>query len=99
MKWVHFAMLNAEELGVRPTRSTRRWPRNKPDVRRLVGAEGKFGEQLGLGTDWASRMVRPVGNYGEVYDRNLGAESQLGIPRGMNHLWNRGGIQYAPPFR
>jgi general L-amino acid transport system substrate-binding protein len=54
---------------------------------------------MGLSNDWAINIVRLVGNYGEIYDRNLGADSKLGIPRGLNQLWTRGGIQYAPPMR
>ena len=68
----------------------------KPDVMRLVGTEGAYGEDLGLTKDWAARIIRHVGNYGEVYDRNVG---KLGIPRGLNQLWSAGGIQYAPPIR
>jgi len=71
----------------------------KPDVQRLLGIEGNFGEQLGLTKDWAARILRLVGNYGETYERNVGTGSKLGIPRGLNQLWNRGGIQYAPPIR
>ena len=71
----------------------------KPDVMRLVGTEGNYGEELGLTRDWAVRIIRRVGNYGEVYDRNVGSESKLKIPRGLNQLWNAGGIQYAPPIR
>jgi general L-amino acid transport system substrate-binding protein len=71
----------------------------KPDVRRLVGLEGSFGQHLGLANSWAVEIVRQVGNYGEIYDRTLGTDSDLGIPRGMNQLWNLGGIQYAPPIR
>jgi general L-amino acid transport system substrate-binding protein len=99
VKWTHFAMLNAEELGVstktvdEATRST------KPDVRRLLGNDGGLGEQLGLTKDWAARIVRLVGNYGEVFERNVGTESKLAIPRGVNQLWSAGGIQYAPPIR
>jgi general L-amino acid transport system substrate-binding protein len=68
-------------------------------VRRLLGLEGSFGEQLGLTKDWAARIVRQVGNYGEVFESNVGTESKLAIPRGINSLWDRGGIQYAPPIR
>src|SRR6516225_3329503 len=71
----------------------------KPDVMRLVGTEGNYGENLGLSKDWAVRIIRHVGNYGEVYERNVGSESKLKIPRGLNQLWNAGGIQYAPPIR
>jgi len=98
-KWVHFALLDAEELGVSSTTIDEAIASTKPDVRRLVGAEGKFGEELGLSNDWVAQIVRQVGNYGEIYDRNLGTESKLGIPRGMNQLWSLGGIQYAPPVR
>ena len=66
---------------------------------RLVGTEGNFGEQAGLTRDWAVRIVRNVGNYAEIFERNVGVESKLGIPRGLNHLWSNGGIVYAPPIR
>ena len=65
----------------------------------LVGRDGAFGEQLGLANDWAVGVLRTVGNYGEIYERNIGAESKLKIPRGLNQLWSAGGIQYAPPIR
>ncbi len=65
----------------------------------LVGNEGTYGEQIGLTRDWAVRIIREVGNYGESFERNVGAGSRLGIPRGLNHLWSEGGIQYAPPIR
>jgi general L-amino acid transport system substrate-binding protein len=99
VKWVHFALLDAEELGVSSKTVDEAVESTKPDVQRLVGAQGKFGEELGLPNDWAAKIVREVGNYGEIYDRNLGTLSKLGIPRGMNQLWNLGGIQYAPPIR
>jgi general L-amino acid transport system substrate-binding protein len=99
VKWVYFALLNAEELGVASDTIDAATTSAKPEVRRLVGVEGKFGEDMGLANDWAAKMIRAVGNYGEIYERNLGVDSPLGIPRGMNQLWNRGGIQYAPPIR
>jgi general L-amino acid transport system substrate-binding protein len=99
VKWVHFALLNAEELGVASETIEEALASKKPEVRRLVGLEDSFGEQLGLSKQWAADVVRAVGNYGEIYERNLGSGSELGIPRGLNHLWNRGGIQYAPPIR
>ncbi|OYY80575.1 MAG: amino acid ABC transporter substrate-bindnig protein, partial [Azorhizobium sp. 39-67-5] len=71
----------------------------KPDVKRLVGTDGNYGEQIGLTKDFAVRIVKAVGNYGEVFERNVGAGSKLGIPRGINQLWSTGGIQYAPPVR
>ena len=99
VKWVGFALLNADELGVGMDTIDEAMNSKKPDVRRLVGLDGNFGEQMGLSNDWAAKMIRLVGNYGDIYDRNLGTDSKLGIPRGMNQLWSRGGIQYAPPIR
>jgi general L-amino acid transport system substrate-binding protein len=99
VKWTHFAMLNAEELGISSKTIGVALGSASPDVRRLVGKEGKFGEQLGLSNDWAANLIRLVGNYGEVYERNVGVNSSLAIPRGLNELWSMGGIQYAPPMR
>jgi general L-amino acid transport system substrate-binding protein len=99
VKWVNFAMLNAEELGVSSKTIDDALKSQKPAVKRLVGTEGDFGKPFGLSTDWAVRVVRSVGNYAEVFDRNVGAGSKLGIPRGLNELWTNGGIQYAPPIR
>ena len=64
-----------------------------------VCSDGNFGESLGVTKDWVSRIIKAVGNYGESFDRNVGAGSKLGIARGLNQLWNKGGIQYAPPIR
>ena len=99
VKWTHFAMLNAEEMGVSSQTVDEALRSAKPDVRRLVGNEGTFGEQIGLTKDWVVRIVRLVGNYAEVYDRNVGMKSKLAIPRGINQLWTNGGILYAPPIR
>jgi general L-amino acid transport system substrate-binding protein len=99
VKWTLYAMINAEELGVTSKNIDEAMKSKKPDVMRLVGTEGSYGEELGLTKDWAARIIRHVGNYGEVYDRNVGSGSKLGIPRGLNQLWNAGGIQYAPPIR
>ena len=99
VKWTLYAMINAEELGVTSQNIDEALKSKKPDVMRLVGTEGNYGEELGLTKDWAVRIIRHVGNYGEVYDRNVGSESKLKIPRGLNQLWSAGGIQYAPPIR
>jgi general L-amino acid transport system substrate-binding protein len=99
VKWVNFAMFDAEEAGVTSKNVNDRMNSDDPTVRRLLGVEGNFGESLGLTKDWAYRIVKDVGNYGEVYDRNLGEGSKLNIKRGINSLWIRGGIQYAPPIR
>ncbi len=99
VKWVHFAMINAEELGVSSKNIDEALKSNQPEIRRLVGTEGAYGEQLGLTKDWVVRIVKQVGNYGESFDRNVGTGSKLGISRGLNRLWTKGGIQYAPPIR
>ena len=99
VKWTLYAMINAEELGVTSGNIDEALKSKKPDVMRLVGTEGAYGEELGLSRDWAARIIRHVGNYGEVYERNVGSGSKLKIPRGLNQLWSAGGIQYAPPIR
>ncbi len=99
VKWAHFAMINAEELGVGSATIDEALRSEKPAVRRLVGTEADFGEHIGLTKDWAARIIKHVGNYDEVFERNLGTGSKLGIPRGLNNLWSNGGIQYAPPIR
>jgi general L-amino acid transport system substrate-binding protein len=99
VKWVHFAMLNAEELNVNKANVDQQLKSDNPEIRRLLGVEQNFGEQLGLTKDWVYRIVKLVGNYGEVFDRNVGPGSPLKISRGLNALWNKGGIQYAPPLR
>jgi general L-amino acid transport system substrate-binding protein len=99
VKWVHYAMLNAEEFGISTKSLDEAMKSNQPEIRRLLGLEGNFGEQLGLTKDWVARIIRHVGNYGEVFERNVGAGSKLGISRGLNRLWTKGGIQYAPPVR
>jgi len=99
VKWTLFAMLNAEELGVSSRTVDEALKSDKPDVKRLVGTEGNYGEQLGLTKDWVVRIIKLVGNYGETFERNLGSGSKLNIARGLNNLWTKGGIQYAPPIR
>jgi len=99
VKWVLFAMLNAEELGVSSKNIDEAQKTTVPEIKRLVGTEGAFGEQIGLTKDWVVRIVKHVGNYGEVFERNVGTGSKLGISRGLNRLWTKGGIQYAPPIR
>ena len=99
VKWVNFALIDAEELGVGEKTIDDALKSRKPEVKRLVGGEGDFGKQLGLAPTWAVAAVRAGGNYGEIFERNLGAKSKLGIPRGLNELWSNGGILYAPPIR
>lgn len=92
-------MMNAEEVGVSSQIIDAVLRSEKPDVKRLVGTEGAHDEQIGMSRDWAARIIRQVGHCGEVFDRNVGTGSKLGIARGLNDLWTRGGIQYAPPVR
>jgi general L-amino acid transport system substrate-binding protein len=99
VKWVNFAMLDAEEAGVTSRNVDEKARSEDPEIRRLLGLEGNFGEGLGLSRDWAYRIIKLVGNYAEVFDRNIGDGSKLKIKRGLNALWSKGGIQYAPPIR
>jgi general L-amino acid transport system substrate-binding protein len=97
---VLFAMVDAEELGITQKNvDDMAKSADKPELKRAFGTDGNLGEQLGVTKDWVIRIVKAVGNYGESFDRNVGAGSKLGIARGLNQLWNKGGIQYAPPIR
>lgn len=100
VKWSIFAMVNAEELGVTAENvdDMQADPPN-PQVARLLGVDGDYGEQLGISNDWAYNIVKHVGNYGEVFTSTVGEDSPMQISRGMNALWNEGGILYAPPVR
>jgi general L-amino acid transport system substrate-binding protein len=99
VKWVFFAMVNAEELNVTKANVDDQLKSENPEIKRLLGAQDNFGEHIGLTKDWAYRIVKLVGNYGEVFDRNVGQGSPLKITRGLNALWTKGGLQYAPPIR
>lgn len=98
-KWTLFALLTGEELGLTRANVDQMAQTDDPRVRRFLGAEGALGQQLGLDNDWALRIVKQVGNYGEIYDANFGKGSPLNITRGMNGLWTEGGLHYAPPVR
>jgi general L-amino acid transport system substrate-binding protein len=100
VRWSHFAMLGAEELGVTSANVEELAKTTKnPDIARMLGAEGEFGKDLKLPKDWVVKIVKQVGNYGESFDRNVGAGSDLKIERGLNAQWNKGGLQYSPPIR
>lgn len=99
VKWTLFAMINGEENGVSTANVDEMKKSTNPKVLRLLGMEGLKGKGLGLNDDWAYQVIKQVGNYGEVFERNVGRESPLKIDRGLNALWNKGGILYAPPFR
>ena len=99
VKWTHFCMVNAEELGVTSANAADMAGSDNPAIKRLLGTEGEFGSNLGVGNDWCANIVSQVGNYGEVFDRNVGPNTPLAISRGVNALWTDGGLQYAPPIR
>ncbi|SFZ82486.1 general L-amino acid-binding protein [Devosia enhydra] len=98
-RWTYFALLNAEELGVTQANVDDMLGSENPEIRRLLGVEGDFGGPIGLTADWAYRIIKHIGNYGEAYDRHVGPSTPLALARGLNALWTDGGIQYAPPIR
>ncbi|MFT4180414.1 MAG: amino acid ABC transporter substrate-binding protein [Rhizobium sp.] len=102
VSWTAYALVNAEEFGITQKNvDEMKSSSTNPDIKRFLGAEqgSTLGTDLGLTNDWAYNIIKGVGNYGEVFDRNIGAGSPLKIARGLNALWNKGGIQYAPPVR
>jgi len=99
VRWVHYAMVDAEELGVNKDNLDDQLKSANPEIRRLLGVEGQFGESLGLTNDWAVRIIKTVGNYGESFERTVGQGSPLKIARGLNALWTKGGLQYGLPVR
>ena len=96
VRWTFFALLQAEESGVTQANVVEMEKSTVPDVRRLLGAEGELGKALGVDNKFAVNVLKAVGNYGEIWDRNI---TPIGIPRGVNNLWNKGGLQYPPPMR
>ena len=100
VKWTMFALLNAEEYGVTSRNVDGMLQRkDNPNVSRLLGTEGETGNLLNLNADWAYQIVKQVGNYGELFERNVGPRTALELPRGVNALWTQGGLMYAPPIR
>ncbi|WP_392533141.1 amino acid ABC transporter substrate-binding protein [Nostoc sp. C117] len=99
VKWVVYSLIKAEELGINSQNLGQFATSNDPDIKRFLGTEGNLGEGLGLTKDFAARVVKHVGNYGEIYDRNLGPKTKLNLARGKNQLWNKNGLLYSPPFR
>ncbi len=99
VRWAFNAMLDAEELGVTKANVEQMKASDNPEIKRLLGTEGRFGEAIGLSNDWAVRIIRHVGNYGESFERNVGEGSPLKIKRGQNALWTKGGLQYGIPVR
>jgi general L-amino acid transport system substrate-binding protein len=99
VQWTHYALITAEELGVTQANVDEKLKSDNPEIRRLLGVEGDFGKNLGLTNDWAYRIIKAVGNYGESFERNVGQGSPIKISRGLNARWSKGGLQYAPPIR
>ena len=100
VKWTHFALLEAEEYGITQANVEEMKASENPTIKRILGADdSKIGEGIGLANDWVVNIIKAVGNYGEIFDRNIGAGSPLKIARGLNALWSKGGLQYAPPIR
>ena len=96
VRWAHFAMIEAEELGLTSANIDQHLNSTNPAIQRFVGATGGLGEMLGVDNKWAYNIVKQVGNYGESFERNV---KPLGIQRGINDLWTRGGLMYSPPIR
>lgn len=99
VRWTLFALINAEEMGITSKNVDQMMASKNPAVQRFLGVSGDLGQHLGLTKDWAYRIVKHVGNYGELYDRNVGPDTALGLDRGINALWTNGGLIYAPPIR
>ena len=99
VRWSLNAMINAEELGVGSANASQMRESKNPQIRRLLGVDGSFGDDMGIPNDWAFAIISQVGNYSESFERHVGVDSPLGIRRGLNALWKDGGILYAPPIR
>jgi general L-amino acid transport system substrate-binding protein len=98
VRWVVNALVEAEELGLTASNAEAALKSSDPAIRRFVGAEPGLGQGLGLDPGWAYRVVKATGNYGELYERNIGMGSPLKLERGLNRLWDQGGLMWAPPF-
>lgn len=99
VRWVVYALIEAEELGITAKTVPQQLSSTDPTVKRFLGTEGDLGQGMGLTNDFAARAIKHVGNYGEIYDRNLGPQTPLNLPRGPNSLWTKGGLLFSPPFR
>jgi len=100
VRWTYFALVTAEELGVTSANIDEvAATSTNPEVKRLLGLEGEMGAMMGLSNDFAKNAIKAVGNYGEIFEANIGSATPIGLARGLNALWTQGGLQYAPPFR
>jgi general L-amino acid transport system substrate-binding protein len=99
VKWAFQAMIDAEEHGVTSANVEAQLKSTDPNIQRLLGVTPGMGKSLGVDEKWAYNVIKQVGNYGESYDRNVGKDSKLKLDRGLNDLWNKGGLMYAMPIR
>ena len=100
VRWTYYALLDADELGVTQKNIDEMVGSDNPEIKRLLGvSDDDFGTPIGLTKDWAYRVIKGTGNYGEMFDRNVGPNTPLGLQPGLNAIWKDGGIQYAPPIR
>ena len=99
LRWTVFATINAEELGISSTNVDEMLKSNNPDVKRLLGVTPGNGGALGLDEKWAYNIIKTLGNYGEIFERNVGKRGSIKLARGLNKLWTDGGLIYAPPLR
>jgi general L-amino acid transport system substrate-binding protein len=99
VRWVVFTTINAEDLGINSKNLTENLTSANAEIRRFLGVDGSLGKDMGVSNDFAARIIKHLGNYAEIYDRNLGKDSDFKLPRGQNELWKNGGLMYAPPFR
>ncbi|GAB4367384.1 MAG: amino acid ABC transporter substrate-binding protein [Elainellaceae cyanobacterium] len=99
VKWVTYGLIQAEEFGIDQSNVQQQLQSQNPEIRRFLGVEGDLGQQLGLPADFMVKVIEGVGNYGEIYERNVGETSELKLDRGQNQLWTDGGLMYSPPFR
>jgi general L-amino acid transport system substrate-binding protein len=99
IKWAVYATIQAEEFGITSANLSEFLTSENPDIRRFLGVEGELGQGLVLPNDFAQKIIAGVGNYGEIYTRNLGPETPFNLDRGLNDLWTSGGLLYAPPYR
>jgi general L-amino acid transport system substrate-binding protein len=99
VKWVHYALITTEELGITSKNVDEQVKSDNPEIKRVLGTEGKFGESLGLSNAWVVQIVKGVGNYEEIFERNVGPNTPIQLARSSNALWSKGGLQYAPPIR
>ncbi|HBC41714.1 MAG TPA: amino acid ABC transporter substrate-binding protein [Pseudanabaena sp.] len=99
VKWIIFAAIEAEDLDISSANLATQLQNKNAEVRRFLGVDGSLGKDMGISNDFALKVIKHIGNYAEIYDRNLGKDSDFKLPRGQNELWRNGGLIYSPPFR